>query len=1122
MKKVFKYYGFYKPNIKWHKLLLTMRITFFLFFAGMISIIASPGYSQNTRISINMQDATVESVLNKIEDLSEYYFLFNQKLIDVERKVSIKAKDEPIKDILSELFPKDVKFIVSDRQIVLTPVVESSKLEDILQQQQQRRVTGVVRDENGNPLAGATVQVEGTSIGTLTDTDGKFSIEIPNESASLNISFVGYESQKMPVAGKITIEITLNLAVESLDEVVVIGYGTQKRRDVSGSVASVSKDVISSRPAARLEQALAGSIAGLDIRMTSSQPGAESKMLMRGKRSFQASNDPLLIVDGIPFYGDLNDISPYDVQSVDVLKDASSTAIYGSRGANGVIIITTKRGQINKPTFIWDSYAGPELKFGRIPLANAQQYAQWAREAYRTMGGYPDQATPDPEWDAKIFDPIELETIRSGGPGIDYLELLTQNGFQQKHQLSVNGGTDHVKYNFSGNYFEQEGIVPDDIFTRITLSTNIDVNLSRKVTSGISLQTGKTQQTRKTAREANWGGAYQRAVNATPLGRLKTPEGEDEWVLMSDALEYNPFTDYIWDCYRFRENNWNALINAYADFKIFPSLTYRISFGTTLRFNKSQEFAGYKSLVRHGGAPSAYKNDGNSTFVIYESILTYNKTFNDAHSLTITAVHGIQTYSNETSSINVLDLPYETALYYNLGSANTITNVGSDLSEWGLLSYVGRVNYGYKSRYLLSASIRVDGASQFAPGKKWGYFPSASAAWRIIEEGFMASTKNWLSELKLRLSYGVTGNQGIKPYQVQGSLSRTTYAWSNNNAFGYKPANLANKELKWESTAVTNLGLDFGMLKGRISGNIDIYNTNTFDLLMYRKLPIHTGFDQVLDNVGKTNNKGLEISLHTVNHTIKNTSRGGFLWTSDFSFMTNRTRIVELYKGKEDDPGSGWFIGYPLDVYYDFEKIGIWQLDEAEEALSYGEYPGYIKIKDQNGDGKHNDADRVILGDNEPDFIANLSNNFTFRNWDFGFTAYVRWGGMTSVELFAPYAKKRYNKIIFDYWTPENPTNAYPRPNQLYEGSGLYGSTLTYRDASQIYISQINLGYSLPQQFINKLKVTKARVYTLAQNPFYWTKSELSKFHMKADFSGTTVPTWHATRTIVLGVTLTF
>jgi TonB-linked SusC/RagA family outer membrane protein len=992
------------------------------------------------------------------------------------------------------------------------PVSENESL-------QQQAVTGRVVDAStGEPMPGVNIQVRGTTTGTLTDVNGRYTLAVPDPNGVLVFSFIGYNSQEISLGGRREIDLRMVPSVLSLDEVVVIGYGTQKRRDVSGSVASVSEDVISSRPVARLDQALTGSIAGLDIRMSNSQPGSGSTILLRGKRSFQASNDPLLIVDGMPFYGDLNDISPSDVKSVDVLKDASSTAIYGSRGANGVIIITTKRGQISKPTFVMDSYAGPELKFGRIPMANAQEYAQWAREAYRTMGGYPDQGTPDPEWDAKIFDPIELATIQSGGPGHDYLELLTQNGFQQRHQLSVTGGTENVKYNFSGNYFEQEGIVPDDLFNRITMSTNLDVNITPKVTSGISFQVGRTEERRKTAREAGWGGAYQRAVNATPLGRLKTPEGEDEWVLMSDALEFNPLTDYIWDCYRYKSNNWNALLNAYGDIKILPSLTYRITIGTTLRFNKMQEFAGYESLARHRGAPTGDKVDGNNTYMIYESILTYNKTFNDAHSLTVTAVHGVQTYSAETSEIHVMDIPYETSLYHNLGSANTITGVGTGLSEWGLLSYVGRVNYGYKSRYLLSASIRADGASQFAEGHKWGYFPSASAAWRIIEEGFMANTKNWLSDLKLRLSYGVTGNQAISPYQVQGALGRTTYAWSNNNAFGYRPVTLANKQLKWESTGVTNLGIDFGVLSGRITGNIDLYNTNTFDLLMFRKLPIHTGFDQVLENVGKTNNKGLEISLRTINM-----DRGGFFWTSDFSFMTNRTKIVELYAGKEDDPGSGWFIGHPLDVYYDFEKIGIWQLNEAAEATTYGVTPGYIKIKDQGTpDGKINDADRVILGDPEPDFIANLSNNFTYKSWDFGFTTYVRWGGMTSVELFAPFAKKRYNKIIFDYWTPENPTNAYPRPNQLYEGSGLYGSTLTYRDASQIQISQLSIGYSLPQQLINKIQVTKARVYLQAQNPFYWTKSELSKFNMKADFAGTSVPTWHATRTVVLGVTLNF
>jgi hypothetical protein len=408
------------------------------------------------------------------------------------------------------------------------------------------------------------------------------------------------------------------------------------------------------------------------------------------------------------------------------------------------------------------------------------------------MGGYPD--TPyDADWDPIIFDPVEMATINSGGPGPDYLDLLTDNGFQHRHQLSVNGGTEAVKYTFTGTYFWQEGLMPDDIFDRITLSTNIDVNVSERITSGVSIQVGRTKNTRLSSR-----GAYGRAIAATPLGQLFDDNGDPVFQLMSDSLEQNPFNDYNNDSYRYSDKNWSALLSAYGEVDILPSLKYRINLGTTLRFNKEQESAGYYSLSRNKGLPTASLAEHNNNLLLYESILTFNKTINDAHNIAVTAVHAIQTSHAEASGISVIDYPYEVARYFNLGTANTITGVNSDLNEWSLLSYVGRINYGYRSKYLLSASIRADGASQFAPGHKWGYFPSASIAWRIIEEGFMQNTTAVLSDLKLRLSYGVTGNQAINPYQVQGALARTAYGWNEDNGYGYRPITLANKELKWD------------------------------------------------------------------------------------------------------------------------------------------------------------------------------------------------------------------------------------------------------------------------------------------------------------------------------------
>jgi hypothetical protein len=405
----------------------------------------------------------------------------------------------------------------------------------------------------------------------------------------------------------------------------------------------------------------------------------------------------------------------------------------------------------------------------------------------------------------------------------------------------------------------------------------------------------------------------------------------------------------------------------------------------------------------------------------------------------------------------------------------------------------------------------------------------------------MSGTNNWLSELKLRVSYGVTGNQAISPYQTQGTLIRTTYSFDETTGFGYRPQTLANKELKWESTSVINLGLDFSLFKGRISGNIDVYDTDTYDLLMYRKLPITTGFDQILENVGSTNNKGFEVSLHSIN-----IDRGGLTWSSDLSIYSNHTKIVELYNGKEDYVGDRWFIGQPIKVYYDYEKVGIWQLGEESAAAVYGETVGQIKVKDQNNDDMHNSDDMIILGNNEPDFVANFANNITYKNWDAGISMYFRIGGMTDIGSFAPYSKKRYNKLNFDYWTPENPTNEYPRPNQLYDNAGgLWGTTLRYRDASYIKVSNVSIGYTFPESIIQKIKLSRARAYVAVENPWYWTRSEMKKFNMRPDWAasasrnnistdygsgyvyggmvgGGDIQTWPATRIYTVGINLSF
>lgn len=1104
----------------------TVKLSFFLLLCALLNIQANT-FSQKTKINLNVENVTIQSLLEEIESKSEFTFFYKIGEINENRIVSLEVRKKSIPEILDMIFAgQNISYSIVKNQIVLKrtihPIITKS-VEDQIKSIPppkpkivQQTVSGTIVDNQGVPIPGASVVEKNTTNGVAADFDGNYSLEVSGPESVLVFSSIGFARQEITVGLSTTIDVVMLEDSQSLDEVVVVGYGTQKRRDVTGSVASVSTEDMADIPMTSIEGGMVGRIPGLDVVSSGTGPGASAQLQLRGQRSFTATNDPLIILDGSPYYGTLNDINPYDIESVDVLKDASSTAIYGARGANGVIIITTKRGVTGAPRFIFESYAGPIMPYGTIPYANGPQYAEIAREAYRAIGDYPEGGTSD-EYDAIIFDEIEIESLRGGGNGLNYQDMLYQHGLQQKHQLTVSGGSEKVKYNFSGNYFQQDGIIPGETFDRYSIRTNLDFTFSPIFSGGASILLNHSYNRRKSS------AALFQAFQSSPLGKLYEDDGTPRFTATADGLLLNPLADYIYDSYRWDNKSWGAVLNVFGEAKITPDLTYRLNLGTNFKLRTIKESAGYYSLARNLGTATAEVDNTVDNLLLYESILTYNKQFNEKHQLTLTAIQGMQSTRLETSGAGVSDLPYEDSRYHNLGSATLVNSVSSNLIETNLLSYAGRIFYGYDSKYLLTLSIRADGASQFSPDHKWGYFPSAAFAYRISDENFMKSTDNWLDDLKLRLSYGVTGNQGISPYQTQGGADRSAYSWNEVPGFGYYPTELENRNLKWETTAVYNLGVDFRLFGGRLSGSVDVYNTNTYDLLMFRKLPITAGYDQVLQNVGKTKNKGFELSLNSVNIAAED-----FNWRTDLTFFRNNTEIDELYNGKVDDVGNRWFIGEPIEVFYDFKKIGIWQENESAEAASYGEEPGQIKVLDVDNDGAITDADRMVLGSPQPDFVSNITNTFKYKNFDLSFQTYIRWGGMASIGPFAPFSKKRYNKLVFDYWTPTNPTNSYPRPNQLYEGSGLYGSTLTYRDASLISLRQVSLGYRFPDSLIDKTPLSGIRLYLSGENLAYWTKSEMRDFNMKADLAGTvvdgtrTISSYPATRTVILGLNIQF
>lgn len=981
-------------------------------------------------------------------------------------------------------------------------LLRATESDVLLDQVQRRTVNGVVKDASGNPVIGAGILEKGsTTNGAVTDLDGNFSIETYT-GAVLEVSCIGYKTINVTV-GASQLTIVMEEDYETLDETVVIGYGTQKKRDVTGAVASVSEETFANLAVNDITQALAGRVAGLDIVSGNVDPGSTGSILMRGHRSFKASNDPLIILDGITFGGSLNDINPYDIKSMDVLKDASSTAIYGSRGANGVIIITTKRGEVGRPTVKYEGQVGIQTPLHQ-PWMNAEQFMNRMREGGRATGlsgealeSYLQKRIGDSEWNY----------YKNGGD-TDWQKLVLQNGFRHKHQLTLSGGTDRVKYNVAGNFSSNEGIVPTRMFDRLTLNPSVDIKVTDNFTVGL---TTLLAYSNRHSRVSSWAYTDARAMPATAF-----PYDEEGNLIIqasNTASWYkNPLIEMETDSYRAANQTYSAYINGYLNWQILPSLSYRLNVGADISNNSNKEAAMSLTPARHGDGDIASISHMSSVRRSIENILIWDKTF-DVHHITMTGIQSWQDSHMESNNISVNQIPYFPALWNNIAAAAGIYSYGSNLEEWKLASYAARLFYSFKERYLLTATVRADGASQLAPGHKWGYFPSVALGWRISEEPWMQSTKSWLSNLKLRLSYGVSGNQAISPYQTQGNLSSTKYSFDDAEGLGMRPGDLANHNLRWEKTAVYNIGLDFGFFKGRISGNVELYQSNTTDLLLPRMLPITTGFSSTLENVGSTKNRGIELTLNTVN-----VDKPDFSWNTDFTFYLNREQIVELYNGAVDDIGNRWFIGHPINVFYDYKWLGIWQSDEEAEAAKFARKPGQIKVADLDKSGSVNDPDRMIIGSTQPDFVANMVNRFRWKSWDLSFEMGMRWGQMVNCSQFSQEGATNGNGFAFNYWTPENPSNEYPRPDEGARGMQ-QGSVLGIKDGSFIRLKNLSLGYTFPSKVLRGTPISALRIYATGQNLYTWSRSGLSQRYKIDPETGSSYP---VVNVFTMGVNVSF
>ena len=932
----------------------------------------------------------------------------------------------------------------------------------------------VLSSLDGTPLAGVSVTINGTNTGTVTDADGTFRLNVNNKNSTLLFSYLGFAPQEVNVRNRATIDVELQPGDKSLDEVVVVGYGQLKRRDVTGAISSVSAKALSEVPVNSPAQALQGRVAGLYAVTNGYRPGSDVTIRIRGNRSFSAGNDPLYVMDGIPLTGGLNDINPNDIESMEVLKDASATAIYGSRGANGVIIITTRRGKSGKPVVSYDAYVGVVKPLGRIEVFNGQEFAEYKRESRRTSGKYRD-SNPDSS-DRVLFEPVELASIKNNRY-TDYQDMIVQNGIQQSHQVGVTGGNDLTRYGLSLGYFDDKGIISIQDFKRYTLRINLDQQLGTKVKVGASIL-----GTHSIRNGFNLN-PFDDVLAENPLGVPYDSLGNLIFLPTTDGQRTNPLNELLPGAYADENKRFRLFSALYGEVEILRGLKYRLNFGPDLIQNRDGRFNGRLTQDRKGGDPTASTSEDFVTSYTVENLLTYNKVVKEVHSLNLTGLYSVQTRSQDRTNISVQGVPIEDMQYSNVAAAPIISSVGSAYEKWSILSYMARLNYVFDGRYLLTLTGRADGSSRFAPGQKWGFFPSVAIGWNVSNEKFLQDSR-LINLLKLRASYGQTGNTGINPYVTLGGLNRTTYAFGTTAAYGYRPGTIPNERLKWESTASLNIGADFGIINNRVTGSLEWYQQNTHDLLLQRQLPLTSGFASILENIGSTRNTGYEVTISSIN--IDNEKNpNGFSWSTDLNFAHNTEEIVELYGGKKDDVGNSWFIGQPIRVIYDYEKAGIWQTADKDLATTYSQKPGQIRIKDQNNDGKINAADRVIIGSDVPTLSGGLTNRITFKGFDLAVFLFARFGStITSAFHDGGWMQMqgRYNNLKVDYWTPNNPTNKYPRPDENSERP-IFSSTMRYFDGSFVKVRNINLGYNLPSSAVQKMRFQSLRLYVTAQQP---------------------------------------
>ena len=961
--------------------------------------------------------------------------------------------------------------------------------ESVASVQQSRQATGRVADSQG-PLIGATVMEKGTNNGTVTDFDGNFSLNVKS-GATLVISYVGYETQEVK-AGE-NLHVTLKEDGHIVNEVVVIGYGTQRREAVTGSVANIGGEKLNQIAATNAAQALQGRVAGVLMTQTGSKPGDEMQIRIRGQRSLSASNDPLIVLDGIPFMGQLSDINPADIKSMDILKDASATAIYGSRGANGVIIITTAKGNQGSPAKVsYNGYVSFKKVFHKYPMMDGPTFTKFRQYAGKYQNSLDESDDTNTDWQ----------------------DLYYQTGVSHNHDLSIAGGTNGGSYSFGAGYYHDESVVPTEGYNRVSIRGNFDQMVGKWFRFGLSTNTSY----RKTEGVNNMYNILSTTPLASPydadgnLKRYNSLPADDQVVVTKETVERDKD---VWLSENKGIGTYNTL---FGEVKCpwVEGLSYRINIGLNYRNSKSGSFTGTGINNKDANAVnsgSIYENQTRNWAV--ENLLTYDRSFGK-HNINVVGMYSAEETTYEQTGGSAQDIPADYFQYYALDKATGQANLtGYNYWQSGLISWMGRVMYSYDNKYMISAALRSDASSRLAEGHKWHTYPAVSAGWNIAREEFMESTRGWLDNLKLRIGYGETSNQSISPYSTLGGLAIRNYNFGDGTNYkaGYYVNALPNPDLGWEYSKTWNFGLDFSLFNGRLSGSLEYYTQKTNDILLDVSLPSTSGVSSYTGNIGNTENKGWELTLNGIIIDNKN----GWNWEAGINLYANRNKLTKLTGALDEngepapDKANRWFVGEPIDVIYDYEYDGIWNAEDVYEVtladgtkttnfaiLEPGGNLGMIKVKYNDDVLDANGVPTRAIGDDdrrvqsmEPDLIGGFHTTVGYKGFDLNVIGAFQIGGklISAIHSSNGYLNMltgRRNNIDVDYWTEENTGAKYPKPGGIQSGDNpKYGSTLGYFDAGYLKIRAITLGYNFENlKAVKDFGISRLRLYATIQNPF--------------------------------------